>query len=81
MAICRLCEREMLEADSCIQTEDDQVPYGDEHELPLGLADRQRCHDCGVKKGGFHHLNCDMERCAKCGGQRLSCDCDIEDRP
>jgi hypothetical protein len=35
------------------------------------------CHDCNVKVGGVHHEGCDMERCPKCGGQLLSCECDI----
>jgi hypothetical protein len=35
------------------------------------------CHDCGIinKKGNIHHFGCDMERCPKCKGQLLSCDC------
>ena len=37
----------------------------------------KRCHDCGIlnKKGNVHHYNCDVERCPKCKGQLLSCDC------
>jgi len=38
-----------------------------------------RCHDCNIKHGGFHHLNCDVERCPKCGGQLISCGCFDED--
>lgn len=37
------------------------------------------CADCGKKKGE-NHLNwvCDVERCPKCKGQLLSCDCDFQ---
>jgi len=39
--------------------------------------DNERCHDCGIvnKKGNYHHLGCDMERCPKCKGQLISCGC------
>lgn len=40
--------------------------YGDEN---------QTCHDCGATRGEYHGLGCDMERCPKCGGQLISCDC------
>jgi hypothetical protein len=39
-------------------------------------ADRQPCHDCRVRKGQFHVLGCDVERCPICGGQLISCECD-----
>lgn len=37
----------------------------------------ERCHDCGIlnQPGNVHHYGCDMERCPKCGGQLLFCDC------
>jgi len=33
------------------------------------------CHDCGTKEGRLHIPGCDMERCPRCGGQLISCDC------
>lgn len=33
------------------------------------------CHDCSVAKGQIHLLDCDVEKCPKCGGQLISCGC------
>jgi hypothetical protein len=86
MAICSWCEREMTDdsVNSC--SGNTHVDYPDGTKLPstpydpdYGDADK-RCHDCNVKRGGFHHPGCDMERCPRCKGQLISCGClDEED--
>jgi predicted Zn-ribbon and HTH transcriptional regulator len=41
-----------------------------------------KCDACGTSKHHYHFLGCDMERCPKCKGQLISCECwgdDLED--
>jgi len=36
------------------------------------------CPDCGVKVHQTHLRGCDIERCTKCGTQRISCLCKVK---
>jgi hypothetical protein len=71
---CYYCKRTDHFEESCVS----RLKIGDEiyerstlnFEEPSGY-----CNDCGVEHGGYHHDNCDVETCPKCGGQFFSCDC------
>lgn len=50
-----------------------RIPYGSESD-DYG-ADDHACGDCGVVKGQYHVMDCDVEECPRCNGQFISCDC------
>lgn len=64
---CERCGRVMLAASSC-DPDPETSPYGSDvtWEVP------ERCNDCNVVQGGFHHEGCDLAMCRH--GQRLFCD-------
>lgn len=50
----------------------DRIPFGLEQEND-GFYDH--CSDCGAVRGQHHKSGCDMEKCPRCGGQLISCEC------
>jgi ATP-dependent protease ClpP protease subunit len=53
-----------------------RIKYGKEKGWePEELVHLGHCHDCGIAKNGIHHFGCDVERCPRCAGQLISCDC------
>ena len=79
MAICEVCNREMLTADSCLEDQN-RIPYGmetvwDKYNIKNLSA---RCDDCNVKLGSIHHKDCDVEECSNCHNQLISCKCPVK---
>lgn len=54
----------------------DRIRFGLERGSEPLMPD-ERCNDCGVAAGGFHHPTCDIEQCPVCFGQAIGCDCAI----
>jgi hypothetical protein len=61
-----------------IVSEVKRIPYGSEAAARrwAEFADTP-CHDCAAIKGQYHVPSCDMEQCPNCGGQLISCGCNI----
>jgi len=86
-ALCNDCKRGMYESDGCrmfaIPMKDGSlvkpIKYGEEQERAAFAEGNPRCHDCGAKKGHFHHPGCDVEECPECGGQLIGCECVASD--
>lgn len=85
MAICKRCNGEMREVDSCINriitingVQYVPIPYGKEETRIEFSIYSTRCHDCNVAIGGVHHVGCDVEECPACHEQLIGCDCEIE---
>lgn len=83
MAVCKVCNREMLEASGCnIEkvhiggNEYLRIPVGGDGDFLEDGDEKSRCHGCNALFSHQHHWGCDAERCPACGGQMISCDCE-----
>lgn len=75
MAICDTCGLNMEEAGRLGCTQHHVVFEEGEvlARIPHSDPDGEKCHDCWVVCGAFHHPGCDAELCPICGGQLISC--------
>lgn len=57
-----------------------RLPYGSSgSDWDTEMTPDRRCHDCAVAPGQYHAFGCDWERCPRCLGQLLSCECWSDD--
>ncbi len=82
MPICPDCRRDIAEVTSCtrqhFQLGNKKIPrirYGDERRPPVEYSYEERCDDCGVEVGGYHHRDCAIEQCPLCGDYAAVCHC------
>lgn len=92
MAVCGYCEGEMKDGISCradtlmlVGVVFHPIPWGAE-KATKGRRIDFCCPDCGTPPGGCHHPGCCVERCPRCLGQALGCDCfefedELDDEP
>lgn len=79
MAICDYCKKEMMDSKT-ISCKFIKIKMKKGKSMnPLTFLPPEpstdRCRDCGVLTGGFHHRGCCIEVCPKCEGQLISCEC------
>ena len=81
MVKCDDCKKEMSDSSTKTCNQTHIKIDGEWHERNTSYFDEGKfCHDCNIEnqEGNFHHFGCDMERCPKCEGQLISCECNIE---
>jgi len=78
---CGWCEKEMLDKKIRTCVSNLIVTYPDGKEIPSTFYEGEgRCPECNVVSGSVHHPGCNREKCPRCGGQIISCEClDEED--
>jgi len=73
----------MAGASSCIKshiriggTDYTPLPYKRKKETIFTKGEPiQRCPECNILPGGFHHVGCVLELCPKCGEKWVYCKC------
>jgi tartrate dehydratase alpha subunit/fumarate hydratase class I-like protein len=66
----RIAEAQEITHETIAGVEYQRVRYG--FDYPDG---KTTCRDCGVEHYQFHVAGCCVERCPRCEGQAISCDC------
>lgn len=74
---CAFCNQEMTPGVGCTAFLKRPLGGAGLDRVPYPADATLNCHDCYCPPGTLHHPGCDVERCPKCGGQAISCECPI----
>ncbi len=79
MAICNDCKKDMSHENTITCSFTRIQIGGKKYNRNIEYHDfNDRCHDCNIVNGNYHHFGCDMERCPVCDDQIICCDCEKE---
>jgi hypothetical protein len=71
MRVCEWCQQDMWTATTCTGN----IPFVIDGTTYAPIPAEEDCGGCGVNRGGLHHPGCDIEKCPRCDGQRVHCNC------
>ena len=82
MAVCPDCGQDITAATGCTRQHFmlgkkpvPRIRYGEESRPPTWYSYNDRCDDCGVEMGAYHHRDCAIEQCPLCGDYAAVCNC------
>lgn len=77
---CAMCGARSAQKVSCAPGKrGTRVPFGLEFHIlavePKTGLDAPNCPVCGTPRGGFHHVDCQVDECPACQGAAWRCSC------
>lgn len=82
--ICPFCKGDITKVIGCTLSafiyagkEYERFKVGGAGDFFEGADDGATCGDCGSLYGHYHHYGCDCEHCPVCGGQLITCRCEV----
>jgi len=82
--ICPFCKGDITKVIGCTLSvfihegkEYERFKVGGVGDFYEGIDTDGVCDDCGSLYGYYHHYGCDCEHCPICGGQMITCGCEV----
>jgi len=83
--ICPFCKGDITKVIGCTLSifvhegkEYERFKVGGMGDFYEGIDTDGACDDCGSRYGYYHHFGCDCEHCPSCGGQIITCGCEVQ---